>query len=81
MHHITLRTQFIGSVLFGLNPTHRAVIMFMLLFLQDVLRSEYGITIERLSRAFGMVFFRAKMGTLYFDLIECHLTCHSLSFG
>lgn len=57
-----LRTQFMGSVLFSLNVAHRAVIMYMLVFLQDVLRAEYGIPIDRLSRAFGMVFFRAKMG-------------------
>lgn len=62
MFNISLRTHFMGSVVCSLNAAHRSVIMFMLGFLQDVLRAEYGITMDRLSRAFGMVFFRAKMG-------------------
>ena len=49
----------------------------MLQFLQDVLRAEYGIAIDRLSRAFGMVFFRAKMGM---STMQCYMILTRAAF-
>ncbi len=62
MTHAKLRSHFINSAIARLPSAHRPVFLLILDFLKQILTAEYGITADKLSRAFALVLFRAKIG-------------------